>query len=243
MGKFSDFFSDRQRLLIAVASDGEAKTVLAAIDPGVAPLPGEWQSVHGRNFSLVHTGVGKANAAGAVSRELTLALQSERKFAGVLSLGIAGSLRADVEIGSVVLGSKLVLADEGMPFVGGNDWTSLESSGWAKTNFDCPDCEWFQYLRQTVDHFGAIATVSTISGTDQIACDYVRRSGAIAEAMEGAAIAQVCAHIGVACAEYRVISNRCGNRNVNKLDIPTSFRRLTRAVESWGFESAPEDRK
>lgn len=264
MNLFCDFFDEENSLLLAVASSGETQAVLAALghsapatgnpgEPGDFSLasaqdsraasPGEslgdWQALHFPRFSLLQTGVGKANAAGAVARTLTHARASGKNYAGVLSFGIAGSLKQDsVKIAQTVFASKAVLADEGTPLINGCDWTSLERSGWAQTDFDTclfSASNWAQYLQEKADHSGPIATVSTISGSDQIAADYFKRTGALAEAMEGAAIAQVCAKFELAFAELRVISNYCGNRDIHKLDIPASFKRLKELVSSWGF--------
>lgn len=234
----SNFFDAKNRLLLAIASAGEVNAVLKALGL-VEDAPGDWQSMHFESFSILQTGVGKANSAGAVSQELTRAQLEKRQFSGVLSLGIAGSLQSAVSIGSTVFASTVVLADEGTPFINNCDWTSLESAGWAQTTFKCATTDWAQCLQQSADHTGIIATVSTISGCDEIATDYLKRTGALAEGMEGAAIAQVCLRFGIPFAEHRVISNNCGNRNINKLDIPTSFKRMKEVVQSWGFETSP----
>lgn len=237
MTSLSEFFDRHNRLLLAIASAGETSAVLKALNQ-TQEAPGDWRVLHFESFSILQTGVGKSNAAGAVSQELTTAGMNDRQYAGVLSFGIAGSLKSSLPIGSTVFASSAVLADEGTPFINDCDWTSLQTSGWAQTNFDSARTDWAEFLQKGADHSGIIATISTISGTDEVAKDYVSRTGALAEGMEGAAIAQVCLRFGVPFAEYRVISNSCGNRNINKLDIPTSFRRMKEVVQSWRFESA-----
>lgn len=231
----SEFFSRDNRLLLAVASGGEYSAVLKALSVSDSAAPGDWCAVHFDAFSILQTGVGKSNSAGAVARELAVGKLSNRNYGAVLSFGIAGSLVEHVKIGSTVFASAAVFADEGTPFIAEQEWTSLEQSGWARTSFVSEDYSWSQYLSSTADHIGAIATVSTISGTDEIAAQYAKRTGALAEGMEGAAIAQVCARLEIPFAELRVISNRCGNRNVNKLDIPTSSNRLIQVVRDWNF--------
>lgn len=232
MSTFASFFNQDNRLLLAVASGGEYGAVLNAMNQS-EENSGDWQARHFEVFTLLQTGVGKANSAGAVTRELVESTQQKRSYAGVLSFGIAGSLQTSVEIGSSVFATASVFADEGTPLVANRDWTSLEQSGWAQTNFPQQETDWSRHLSLCVDHTGVIATVSTISGTDEIAADYLKRTGALAEAMEGASIAQVCSRLNLPFAELRVISNRCGNRNVNKLDIQTSFKRLKQLVSDW----------
>ncbi len=233
---FSDFFNSNNRLLVAVASGGEFGAVLKALNQNVDKISKEWCVSHFDSLSILQTGVGKSNSAGAVTHELTIAETKNRRYGAVLSFGIAGSLDEQVKIGSTVFGSAAVFADEGTPCLANQEWTSLEESGWALTCFQQNQHPWSQYLSLSADHIGIIATVSTISGTNEIAAQYAKRTGALAEGMEGAAIAQVCSRLAVPFAELRVISNRCGNRDVNKLDIPTSFTRLTQVVQDWKFD-------
>ncbi len=236
---FSDFFSSNNRLLLAIASGGEYCAVLKALNQPVDETSEDWCASHFDSISVLKTGVGKTNSAGAVVHELTTAkAKNNRQYSAVLSFGIAGSLDEHVEIGSTVFGSAAVFADEGTPYLANQDWTTLEQSGWARTSFPQSEYPWNRHLSLSADHVGVIATVSTISGTNEIAGQYAKRTGALAEGMEGAAIAQVCSRLEVPFAELRVISNRCGNRDVNKLDIPTSFKRLIQVVQDWKFDTA-----
>jgi futalosine hydrolase len=270
MPKFSDFFDSNSPLLIAVASAAEAALVAKALGLGDEKPSADWQVVSSEKFTLLQTGVGKANAAGAVAFELALRLEAGKKYAGVLSLGIAGSLSSDVVIGDTVYASSVAFADEGIPFIveqdwtneelsdipGANtskasslgdgyrsassssssrEWTSLEASGWAKTKFYCSEVPWSLFLSGTAKHVGIVATVSTISGTDELAQAYRERTLALAEDMEGAAVAQVCERLHVPFGNLRVISNMCGNREVNKLDIPGSFKVLGQLIQEWEF--------
>ncbi|HEY9733953.1 MAG TPA: futalosine hydrolase [Drouetiella sp.] len=237
---FSDFFSRDKRLLLAVASGGEYGAVLKALNASDIETSRDWCAIHFDTFSVLQTGVGKANAAGAVTHEFMDGKSNDRNYSAVLSFGIAGSLAPQVEIGSTIFGSSAVFADEGTPCIGGQDWTSLEQSGWARTAFVQEEQPWTTHLSSTADHIGVIATISTISGTDEIASQYAKRTGALAESMEGAAIAQVCLQLELPFAELRVISNRCGDRNVNKLDIPTSFKRLIKVVQDWNFTACQD---
>ncbi|MDX9910955.1 MAG: futalosine hydrolase [Phycisphaerales bacterium] len=79
---------------------------------------------------------------------------------------------------------------------------------------------------------GTIATISTCSGTDAGAREVVRRTGAIAEAMEGAAIAQVCAMLSVPFVELRVISNTTGDRAAQHWDMPRAKETLERVARA-----------
>lgn len=77
---------------------------------------------------------------------------------------------------------------------------------------------------------GRIATVSTCAGTDGRAATVARRTGAIAEAMEGAAVAQVASRLGVTFSEVRVISNTTGDRGHQRWDMRGALEALSRVA-------------
>jgi nucleoside phosphorylase len=77
---------------------------------------------------------------------------------------------------------------------------------------------------------GRIATVSTCAGTDARAATVARRTGAVAEAMEGAAVAQVASRLGVTFAEVRVISNTTGDRANQRWDMRGALGGLSRVA-------------
>jgi futalosine hydrolase len=70
-----------------------------------------------------------------------------------------------------------------------------------------------QKLAPLATHQGRIAAVSECSGTDARATEIVKRTNAIAEGMEGAAIALVAQRLRRQWAEIRVISNTTGDRD------------------------------
>jgi futalosine hydrolase len=72
-------------------------------------------------------------------------------------------------------------------------------------------------------HRGVIATVATCSGTDALAVEVERRTGAIAEAMEGAAVVHAALRLGLPGGEVRVISNSTGDRAKQQWDIARAF--------------------
>jgi futalosine hydrolase len=76
----------------------------------------------------------------------------------------------------------------------------------------------------------AIATVSTCSGTDAAATEIAHRTGAAAEAMEGAAVGLVAFRHKVAFAEVRVISNTTGDRSRQVWALEESLAELGKFV-------------
>lgn len=77
---------------------------------------------------------------------------------------------------------------------------------------------------------GPIATVATCSGTDAAAAEVVRRTGALAEAMEGAAVVHSSRRLHIPAIELRVISNTTGDRPKQKWEIDRAFKALGESV-------------
>jgi futalosine hydrolase len=75
-------------------------------------------------------------------------------------------------------------------------------------------------------HQGPIATVATCSGTDALAAEVERRTGALAEAMEGAAVVHAARRLGIAGGEVRVISNSTGDRDRQRWDMASALSAL-----------------
>lgn len=209
-------------LLLAVAAEGEARAVMKAF--GRLELPAAWAAAPlSPGVDLVMTGVGKANAAGAVARVL-----DPRRHGAALSVGVAGSYGGPA-LRSVVVASACAYADEGVRTPEG--FTDLSQLGFPPAGL--PGMEFpadpalLEALRPLADSVGVIATVSTCSGTDALAREAAARTGAIAEAMEGAAVAHAAFRLGVPAGELRVISNTCGDRARQVWDIPGALSALT----------------
>lgn len=207
-------------LVLAVAADAEARAITSALGRG--PVIEEWRPTPvAEGVILVRTGVGKANAAGAVA-----AVCAVDRPAAVLSVGIAGTLPGSpARIGDLVLAAGHAF-DEGV-----RTPTGIELLGgfppWAGPGNVVPAHPSIAFLRDLPGlHEGVIATVSICSGTDGLAREVAGRTGAIAEAMEGAAVAATASRFGVPWAELRVISNTTGDRKGQIWRMPEALRRL-----------------
>lgn len=220
-----------QRWLIAVAAPREAQAVMRGLGQG-EQIPDLWTPfAAGDQFDIVRTGVGKANAAGAAARALDIT-----RHRGVLSVGIAGALPGagcgpGCGLGDVICATRSVFADEGVGTPGG--FIPLSEVG-----FGCfPDGEMgvdhdrslVEALAPISDHAGVIATVSWCSGDDACARGVVARTGAIAEAMEGAAVALAARQIApwLGTGELRVISNTTGDRDGQVWALQESLKKLS----------------
>lgn len=223
--------ADRGRTLLIVAAAVEARAVLVAcgLDPGLGER--EWCPVGlGDRLELVVSGVGKSAAAGATGRFL-----DGGKHAAVISIGVAGSLPGSgLGIGDMVVGERCVFSDEG--FLTPAGFTDIASAGFPPGPEGgmgvTPAAGLVGLLRPLSEAVGVIATVSTCSGTDALAAETVRRTGAIAEAMEGGAVGVTAARVdaGVWFSELRVISNTTGDRDRQEWDLRGATARLGEIV-------------
>lgn len=219
------------RGLIVVAALLEAEAVAAAVGLGASAAPGEWRvAALDERLDLLTCGIGKSNAAGATARAL-----AGGAYRAVVNAGVCGSLPSGggsmLEPGRAVVGTSAVFADEGLQTpegfrdvaeMGFGPLASLRGGG---VEIAC-DVGLVRALEALGDERGPIATVSTCSGTDHLAREVAARTGARVEAMEGAAIALVCARLGVPFAEWRVVSNTTGDRAGQRWDIRAALARL-----------------
>lgn len=215
------------RWLVMLAAPAEAGAVLRAAG-NTASEPRVWTPVRlSPACDLVMTGVGKVNAGAC------LALLAGKGYGAVLSAGIAGALPGSgLEIGRSVLATASAYADEGLLTPEG--FKDCAAMGFPLGPFPpdgiAPDPGMADFLAPLTDRRGIIATVSTCSGTDALADEVVRRTGAVAEAMEGAAVAHVAARLGLPSAEVRVVSNTTGNRGVQRWDLGAALAGLARVL-------------
>ena len=155
-------------------------------------------------------------------------------FGAVLSAGVAGSLPdGGLALREAVVATSCVYAEEGLLAPDGfHDMTGL---GFRLGDFEGNAVPVDGQLLEVIGarfRAGPIATVATCSGTDAAARAVVQRTGAIAEAMEGAAVVQAARRLGVAGIELRVISNTTGDRDRQQWDLPGALQALREAVRT-----------
>ena len=228
--------------LLVVAAPKEAEAVLAGLGGGrsTTHVFQRWEAVPARpGFELLVTGVGKACAAGAVAT-----IFDPGRHGAVINIGIAGALPAVREdepgLLDVVLADLSVYGDEGIETPDGFDDVASMGFPPAPPGFDAMglcvpgDPGLLSALRPIVDRVGPIATISTCAGTDAIAQRVAKRTGAVAETMEGAAVGftALCVSASrgepaIPFVEARVISNTTGNRDRQQWDLPGALDRLS----------------
>ncbi|MBC8412681.1 MAG: futalosine hydrolase [Nitrospira sp.] len=177
----------------------------------------------GRPIVLVHTGIGKINAAHAA----TIALE-RHQISTVINAGIAGAYTASgLRAGDIALATMEILADDGVITSAG--FLGMETIGIPVVQTD--DRKYFNdYPLELIPEMssafpgrilasGHFLTVSAASGDAARADLLAERFTAICENMEGAAIAQVCAMYEIPMYAVRGISNIAGDRNKTRWDL------------------------
>ncbi len=185
----------------------------------------------GRPVCLLHSGVGKANAAAAVA-----ALCAGERPTAVYLFGCGGAYPSSgLSVGDLALATEEVYGDEGVlapsGFLGmaAMGLPLLEREG--KRYFDrfpadaallanaMPQLSQLAAAEGRRLASGTFVTVSTCSGTSRTGESLARRCGGICESMEGAAVAQTCARYGIPFLEVRGISNLVEDRDLARWEL------------------------
>ena len=205
-------------LIVVVAVEKEAQAI-GAID----------------GAQIVIAGVGRTNAASATT-EAILNAWKRGGIDGVISAGIGGALPAEnddetLKLGETIVASSCIYAEEGI--ITARGFAGMEALGFPLGDFAgnaVPvDEELLDRLSGTF-RIGPIATVATCSGTADAAREVVRRTGALAEAMEGAAVVHAARRLKVPAIEIRAISNTTGDRAQQAWDLQAGLDALGRAA-------------
>lgn len=179
---------------------------------------------------VIAGGIGRTNAAAAT----TQAILEHGPFRAVCSVGIAGVLPgADLAIGETLVAEACIYAEEGL--LTSDAFMDVAAMGFSLGDFpgnQVPvDKELLQQLNQHMPT-GRIATVATCSGSDLQAELIARRTSAIAEAMEGAAVVHAARRLGVPAIEIRTISNTTGDRQHQQWDLDGALHAMSRDIPS-----------
>jgi futalosine hydrolase len=199
------------RVLAVVAVDAEARAI---------GTPAGWTVRVG--------GVGRTNAAAATVESLL----RDGPFDAVLSIGVAGALPGGTgAIGDLLIARESVYMEEGIETPEG--FRDIRGIGFPLGAFEgnrVPADATLLSRLSGLAPTAAIATVATCSGTDRLAGLVAARTGAAAEAMEGAAVLHAAGRLGVPAIEVRAISNTTGDRPRQRWDLPAAFAALAAAA-------------
>lgn len=211
--------------------------------------------LYGRKIALLHSGIGKVNAASAV----TALLENYRPKA-IIVIGCGGAYpNSSLGIGDLALATEEIFADEGVATPEGfrpfSDlgFPLLPNQGPIFENRFPADRQLLKdaqpFFEQTAAHAGRkliagpLVTVSTCSGSAHAGQDLEKRTGGLCENMEGAAIAQVCRMYGMPFLELRGISNLVEIRDLAKWDLSGAADIAQRALSAFllGRATLPGD--
>ncbi len=177
---------------------------------------------------VVTGGIGRTNAAATTTESIL----KHGPFAAVVNAGVAGVLPGGkLAIGDTVVASACVYAEEGLLTPAG--FVDMAAMGFSLGDFEgntVPVDDRLLSRLAGLFRTGPIATVATCSGTDAAAESVARRTGAVAEAMEGAAVVHAARRLGVPAIELRVISNTTGDRDSQKWDLAGALLVLGRSA-------------
>lgn len=207
-------------LLVVTAVEAEAEAVRSGLRSGLGT----------DRVTVAPVGVGPAAAAAGTARLLALAEAGGRPYRAVICAGIGGGFVDRVPVGATVLASRSVAGDLGAQSPEG--FIPLDELGFGQISADA-DATLFATLRATLPQaiVGAVLTVSTVSGTAETAQALAaRHPDAVAEAMEGYAVACAAAGAAVPFAELRTVSNPIGPRDRAGWRIREAFDALTAAA-------------
>jgi futalosine hydrolase len=135
----------------------------------------------------------------------------------VVSAGIGGGFVDEAPIGSIVVASEVIAADLGAETPEG--FAGVDKLGFGTIRIPVEEkmsCSLVETLRAAgmTAGYGAILTLSTVTGTAETAAKLAERiPGAAAEAMEGYGVAEAAHRHGIPFIEIRAISNAVGPRD------------------------------
>jgi futalosine hydrolase len=202
----------------------------------VTSVPAEAEAIGSLpNATVVVGGIGRTNAAVATTEAILRGGEGNvGGFAAVINAGVAGSLPdSALALGESVVSTSCIYVEEGLAAPEG--FLDMTGLGLGLGDFEGNTVPVGAGLLQRLERrcrAGPIATVATCSGTDAAAREVVRRTGAVAEAMEGAAVVHAARRLGVAAIELRVISNTTGDRDRQQWDLPGALRVLGAEVRA-----------
>jgi len=227
-------------MLLVVAAPAEGAAVGRAFDASrFAPkdsAPVLWRAVPlAEGVEMVVTGVGKANASAGTARVF-----EPLRHRAVVSLGIGGALpRSRLNLLDCVVASRSEYADEGVRTperfidIAACGFAPNQGVGRPDRGVDAEPVLLGEIAERLGARAGTVATVSTCSGRNRDAVKVVERTGAIVEAMEGAAVGFTVLRMAheagavVPFVEIRVVSNTTGNRARQRWDLAGALTRLT----------------
>ena len=176
---------------------------------------------------VIVTGVGPVNAAHAVT---VAALRHQPTE--IMICGVGGSYPASgLQVGDVVCADMECYGDLGASSP--NGFLDMKALGFAVVSAPEPIYNDLPMQIVPLDARAKFVTVSTCTGTDDMARSIATRTGGAVENMEGAAIAHVGHLLGIGVGEVRGISNLVTNRDTKSWRLKDAAAAAQEAVLTW----------
>jgi futalosine hydrolase len=240
---------DTGDILIAAAVAGELEDLQKSLTGAAERRIGEQCVTSGRigqqAVRLVVTGPGMANTV----HGLTVAIAA--KMPGlILQTGCGGGFsEAGLKNGDVAIASKEIDIHLGLELAGPEDalgaleFPVIKKPG--REIFNCYPVDAREHGRAVkglkvalagsgVNVFsGPFITGATVTASATRSRHLHQHHGALVENMEGAGAAHVAALYDIPFLEIRAVSNRVGDRDKSRWDLPLAFRRCSQAVKAF----------
>jgi futalosine hydrolase len=213
----------RRRVLVLTAVEAERDAVAAGLAAAGSASGGA-----AGGFEAVAVGVGPVAAAVGATAVLAAASDAGSLPGLVVSAGIGGGFAPAAPVGSLAVAESIVAADLGVRTRDG--FTPMAELGFGRSAHRPPA----GLSRALADALGAAygpaLTVATVTGTAERAAELAGLyPGAVAEGMEGFAVAEAAARFGLPVLEVRGVSNAVGPRDRAAWRIGEALAALTTA--------------
>jgi len=173
-------------------------------------------------FDVLITGVGMTATAFAMGQHLSI------KYTLVLNLGIAGSFKEEIPLGTV-----LNINSDEFSELGAEDHTSfltISDLGFGKGTFNAVNDVSGELLHGMEKVKGI--TVNKVHGNQNSIDEVITRLDPVTESMEGAAVLYCCEKLNIKCLQIRSVSNYVAPRNRESWKIGLAISNLNK----WAIE-------
>jgi futalosine hydrolase len=178
--------------------------------------------------SLLVTGIGGVQTAFNIAK-----FKEISTIDACINLGIAGSFKQEISIGTVVRVEKDCFADLGVEEKNGDFKDIFEIGLLDRNHFPFENTWLLPYV--PIEYFSDLprvksVTVNKVTGTSESIKAIISNYNPDIESMEGASFYYACKSLNISCIQIRAISNRVEPRNRESWDINLALTNLSEVV-------------